>query len=733
VRNTRPLWYSVIAVALLVVASLTGFLTRSLQPTLGLDLEGGLSVILAAPDGTPRDVLNQALENIRTRVDAFGVGEPEIFISGTNIEIQLPGLAPGTIRPRTTDQFCVENPDGTSYGCSTDPATAEKAIGDISVTSEPLTVCVVDADGKTLDEKNLCFTNTAGSDVATVDAQNAIQALTVAPKPSPSSSASATPSPSSSPVAPAGGGSFCLTDPSGATYRCFPSQGAANTAKSGLTTKTTSNTFCLSGAATEVVPTPSPTPSPSGKPGKGKNATPSPSPTPTPSPSAYSQLTDKGALPCFDTGFDTKTKADAALAALKPAHVTQTFCVISSAGKNLGCFLTRDEAVAQQKETGQQHLLDVIGQTARLEERVVQQVLSPSDPTPLTCATAAEQQTPACSFEALANKQVVYAGQGGSKYVLGPIVISGSDIKKATAVYQQSTQTNLSQVGWAVNFQLNSQGATAFAKATQIAVTAQSPMNQIAIAVDRNVISSPVVQGAITGGNGVISGNFTEQRAKDLATQLNAGALPVELTRQSVQTVSPTLGKESLHQGIVAGLAGLIALFLYLLFYYRLLGIVAWLGMSIWATLAFAIVSLAGKEFGYSLTLAGIAGLAISLGVTADSYIVFFERLKDEVRSGKTPRSAVQPAFKRAYRTIVAADLVTGIAAVVLYLTAVSSVKGFALTLGVATVLDLFVVYFFKRPTVFLLARSERLVNLHGFGLTSGMAAEPEPIAGGSE
>ena len=732
-RNTRPLWYSVIAVALLVVASLTGFLSRSLQPTLGLDLEGGLSVILAAPDGTPRDVLNQALENIRTRVDAFGVGEPEIFISGTNIEIQLPGLAPGTIRARTTDQYCVENPDGTSYGCATDQATAQQAIGDLSVTSEPLTVCVVDADGTTLDAKNLCFTNTAGSDVATTDAQNAIQAITVAPKPSPSSSASASPSPSSSPVAPAGGGSFCLTDPSGATYGCFPSQDAANTAKSGLTTKTTANTFCLSGATTEAAPTPSPTPSPSGKPGKGKNATPSPSPTPTPSPSAYGQLTDKGALPCFDTGFDTKTKADAALAALKPAHVTQTFCVISSAGKNLGCFLTRDEAVAQQKETGQQHLLDVIGQTARLEERVVQQVLSPSDPTPLTCATAAEQQTPACSFEALANKQVVYAGQGGSKYVLGPIVISGSDIKKATAVYQQSTQTNLSQVGWAVNFQLNSHGATAFAKATQIAVTAQSPMNQIAIAVDRNVISSPVVQGAITGGNGVISGNFTEQRAKDLATQLNAGALPVELTRQSVQTVSPTLGKESLHQGIVAGLAGLIALFLYLLFYYRLLGIVAWLGMSIWATLAFAIVSLAGKEFGYSLTLAGIAGLAISLGVTADSYIVFFERLKDEVRSGKTPRSAVQPAFKRAYRTIVAADLVTGIAAVVLYLTAVSSVKGFALTLGVATVLDLFVVYFFKRPTVFRLARSERLVNLHGFGLTSGVAAEPEPIAGGSE
>ena len=149
--------------------------------------------------------------------------------------------------------------------------------------------------------------------------------------------------------------------------------------------------------------------------------------------------------------------------------------------------------------------------------------------------------------------------------------------------------------------------------------------------------------------------------------------------------------------------------------------------MTIWAILALALVSLAGQRFGYALTLAGVAGLVISLGVTADSYIVFFERLKDEVRAGKSPRAAVQPAFKRAYKTIVAADFVTGLAAAVLYVTAVSSVRGFALTLGVATALDLFVVWFFKRPTVFLIARNERLVSLPGFGLTSGVAGEPEP------
>jgi preprotein translocase subunit SecD len=255
-------------------------------------------------------------------------------------------------------------------------------------------------------------------------------------------------------------------------------------------------------------------------------------------------------------------------------------------------------------------------------------------------------------------------------------------------------------------------------------VAATPPQNQIAIAVDRVIVSNPRVIEPITNGTGQITGSFTEETAKDLATVLSAGALPVELTRQSVQTVSPTLGSESLREGIIAGIAGLLLLFLYLLLYYRLLGIVAWIGMSIWAILAIALVSLAGTSFGYALTLAGVAGLVISLGVTADSYIVFFERLKDELRSGRSPRTVVQPAFKRALRTIIAADIVTGLAAAVLYMTAVSSVRGFALTLGVATLLDLFVVYFFKRPTVFLIARNQRLVDLKGFGLSSATAVD---------
>ncbi len=337
------------------------------------------------------------------------------------------------------------------------------------------------------------------------------------------------------------------------------------------------------------------------------------------------------------------------------------------------------------------------------------------------------------------SQEVVYLDEAGNKYRLAPAVISGGDIANATAILGGGTQSQV-VTQWEVQFELTGDATKKFADATTAAVSLPPPQNQIAIVVDQVIISSPTVQSPITTGTGVITGGFSETEAKDLATVLNAGALPVELTRQSVQTVSPTLGSESLRQGIVAGVVGLILLFLYLLFYYRLLGVVAWVGMSIWAILALALVSLAGIQFGYALTLAGVAGLVISLGVTADSYIVFFERLKDEVRSGKSPRSAVQPAFARAYKTIVAADIVTGIAAVVLYITAVSSVRGFALTLGVATALDLFVVWFFKRPTVFLIARNETLVRLRGFGLTSGVAAEddqpsrqgshPEPAGG---
>jgi preprotein translocase subunit SecD len=709
VRRNRALWASIVLVVLLVGAAIAGLSTGALRPLLGLDLQGGASVILSAPDGTPPDVMERALENIRNRVDAFGVGEPDIALSGTTIEVQIPGSADATIRSRPADLYCLEDTDAV-YGCADDRAMAEDVVDTLEVRSQATQVCVVGAEGRDLD----CSTSRA-------QAEAYRSGLRVGPEGSATPSGSPTPSPSPAGPSPEPR-SFCVTDAAGERIGCFPSRAQAQQALDGVSIEVRARTYCVLPGAPEA----SPTPTASATPTSGPTATASPTPSPSPAAATYADLDLEGAepLPCdLSSGDAARRRLDA----IEVRQETQRYCVISSAGEQLGCSVSRRSAQELQRSSGQERLLRVIGETARLEERRVLEIVPADDPRPVTCATEEELELPRCEFTALADQEVVYpgpspTGQGLVKYVLGPVVISGDDFEEANAVL--GTTGQLGAVSeWRVTFDLDADGARRFERATTEALAAPEPLNQIAIVVDRVVISSPVVNGVISS-QGEISGGFTEQEAKELATQLNAGALPVELTRESVRTVSPTLGEASLRQGIYAGLAGLGLLFLYMLFYYRLLGVVAWLGMSIWAALAVALVSVAGEQLGYALSLAGVAGLVISLGVTADSYIVFFERLKDEVRSGKSPRAAVQPAFARAYKTIVAADVVTFLAAAVLYVTAVSSVRGFALTLGVATLLDLFVVWFFKRPTVFLIAKNERLVNLRGFGLRSGVAAD---------
>jgi preprotein translocase subunit SecD len=696
VKGTRGLWTSIGFVLALTLASLIGFATGALQPVLGLDLEGGVSVTLSAPDGTPTEVMEQARTNIANRVDAFGVGEPDISVSGTAIEVQIPGLGQGTIEQRSEQRFCLVGPDGENYGCAESRGTAEQALAELVVVPQVTEACLVDEAGTQVQ----CYPTEQL-------ARAAKASISVAPRTE--AGASASPSPA------AGGGSFCLVNAAGEQGECFPTRKDAEAARDALRVEVTEQTSCVTDGAGADAAQASPTPTPS----PATSATPSTSPTPAPT--AFSELSlGANDLPC---GLAADAAAQAAIDATQVRSVSSLYCVVSSADQDLGCFIDRASAEERQRSTGQQRLLDVIGQTARLEERPVLAIVPPSDPsyaaTPVTCPTDEERQTKACSFSALEDQEVVYEDEAGNRYRLAPAVIAGGDIAESNAILGGATGSE-----WTVSFQLTSEASDRFAEATTTAVSLPPPQNQIAIVVDRVVISSPTVQGAITGGTGEITGGFTEEDARDLATVLNAGALPVELTRQQVQTVSPTLGAESLRQGIVAGVVGLVLLFLYLLFYYRLLGLVAWAGMSIWAVLAIGLISLAGIQFGYALSLAGVAGLVISLGVTADSYIVFFERLKDEVRSGKTARSAVQPAFARSYKTIIAADVVAGIAAVVLYVTAVSSVRGFALTLGVATLLDLFVVYYFKRPTVFLIARNERLVSMKGFGLEAGVAGE---------
>jgi preprotein translocase subunit SecD len=374
----------------------------------------------------------------------------------------------------------------------------------------------------------------------------------------------------------------------------------------------------------------------------------------------------------------------------------------------------------------QQRLLELIGRTARLEFREVLETIPPG---------SEEYEEAEVTPGSPENEEVVFPdanrpqGQDPVLYRLSEVLMTGDAITEARAAFSDPVSTAPGDTpGWRVNFELNSEGGDRFAE-----ITEELTGRQLAIVLDRRVESAPNVESPITGGSGVITGDFTEPEVRDLAVVLQTGALPVELEQSEVQTVSATLGRESLRQGILAGVAGLVLLCLYLAFYYRLLGIVTWFGMAIWGLLSLTLVALLGQAVGYSLTLAGVAGVIVSLGIAADSYIVFYERLKDEVRKGKTPRAAVAPAFSAAWRTILAANTVTIVAAIILYLLAIGSVRGFALTLGLATLLDLFVVYFFKRPTVFLIARSRRLSDLPGMGLRSGVAQKaPQPVAGGS-
>lgn len=366
-----------------------------------------------------------------------------------------------------------------------------------------------------------------------------------------------------------------------------------------------------------------------------------------------------------------------------------------------------------------ERLLELIGKTARLEFREVLATIAPGSP---------EYETTEITTDEEPEGEVVFPeadtpeGQDPVLYRMGALLLTGEAISEARATFQDPAQvTDPSSQGWIVEFEMTATGGAEFEK-----ITTDLTGKQMAIVLDGQVESAPTVNQAISGRGQITLGNGlapeAEQEAKDLQVVLQTGALPVELEQSQVETVSATLGRESLQQGLLAGVVGLIALALYLAFYYRLLGVVTWFGMAIWGVLALGLIALLGRTAGYSLTLAGVAGLVISLGVTADSYIVFFERLKDDVRKGKTIRAAVGPAFARAWKTIIAANIVTILAAVVLYILAIGSVRGFALTLGLSSLLDMFVVYFYKRPAVFLIARSKLLSDMPGMGLRSSVA-----------
>ncbi|MCL4313112.1 MAG: protein translocase subunit SecD [Actinobacteria bacterium] len=315
------------------------------------------------------------------------------------------------------------------------------------------------------------------------------------------------------------------------------------------------------------------------------------------------------------------------------------------------------------------------------------------------------------------------SGTGGERYLLGPAQLTGTAIASATPQINPSTGT------WFVAFTLTSKGSPEWDK------MAKANFHQLVAAdLDGKITSAPIIQATQSsfssfGGRGEITGNFTHATASNLALVLNYGALPVQLNRLSTETVSPTLGKSSLKAGLIAGLVGLALVMAYTIFYYRGLGVVVVLGLATTAALLWVIISLLGRVEGLTLDLSGVTGLIVSVGITVDSYVVYFERLKDEVRAGRSVRSSVDKGFKRAYRTIIAADAVSFLGALILWLLSIGAVRGFAFFLGLSTLLDVATAYFFTRPLVIILGRSELFTKARWIGVGRGLVADTGGIA----
>jgi preprotein translocase subunit SecD len=291
---------------------------------------------------------------------------------------------------------------------------------------------------------------------------------------------------------------------------------------------------------------------------------------------------------------------------------------------------------------------------------------------------------------------------GSVKYALAPADLVGTDIESATAGLPQQGAG-----GWQVDLQMTTDGAKKFADSTTKLSALESPNDQFAIVLDGVVISAPSVNEPILGGSAVISGSFTADEARALAQVLKYGALPVGLEVDEVQQISPTLGNDQLQAGLIAGGFGLLLVVIYLLLYYRALGVIAVVSLVAAAIMTYLAFVILGRGIGFTLTLSGVAGAIVAIGITADSFVIYFERIRDEIREGKRLRVAIDQGWIRARRTILAADFVSLLSAAILYYLSVGSVRGFAFTLGLITFVDIAVAFMFTRSLVTKLGNSK--------------------------
>jgi len=393
--------------------------------------------------------------------------------------------------------------------------------------------------------------------------------------------------------------------------------------------------------------------------------------------------------------------------------------VVESEVTAQGSGTNRQIVISVPGDTGRR-VVDLVGQTAELRFR---QVLASGSGVPAAGDAGA---TPAAGVSAADNAKfaaldctkpenlqgngaddasailVTCDRAGGAKYILAPAEVLGRQISKASAGLDPQAGS-----AWFVSLTFDNEGTSAFGALTARVTSLPEPTNQVAIVLDGLVVSSPRINEAIPSGNAQITGSFTQLEAQDLANVLKYGALPLAFDRGEVQQVSPTLGADQLNAGVLAAGLGMLLVVIFTLLYYRALGLVTVGSLAVAAIMLYTLILLMGQWVGFTLTLAGIAGAITAIGVTADSFIVYFERVKDEMREGRSLRTAAETGWVRARRTILIADFVSLIAAVLLYVFSVGGVRGFAFTLGLTTLIDLIIIFLFTKPALVLISRSK--------------------------
>jgi preprotein translocase subunit SecD len=323
------------------------------------------------------------------------------------------------------------------------------------------------------------------------------------------------------------------------------------------------------------------------------------------------------------------------------------------------------------------------------------------------------------------------------KYLLGPAIIEGARVKEASYGIPSG------EVAYIVTLSFDTLGTKLFGEATTELVSQSEPLNQFAIVLDGKVQSAPRTESAIVGGEARITGNFTQTSARTLATVLNYGALPLAFELGNVSSVSPTLGLDQLHAGLIAGGIGLALVIAYSFFYYRGLGVVVVASLAVAGIAAYLLIVLLGESIGFALSLPGMAGIIVAIGVTADSFIIFFERVRDEAREGRSLRTAVETGWLKARRTIVVADTVSLLSAVILYILSIGAVQGFAFALGLTTAIDLAIIFCCTKPLVSFLVKTKFFgegrrgsgLEAEHLGLSPARKPQPRrrPVTAGTE